>query len=114
MSNLRQRSQSSVVLKYKAVATHLLVGAACFYAGIGVGVRVGFIDCSEICKKQELRIASMRGAEGGSRRMEAKSALLNKQASLARDSSSGESRFPEGTSLFSAGVSWQSIWALCS
>jgi hypothetical protein len=43
----------SIVLKYKYFATHLLVGAACFYVGIGVGVRVGFVDCSKECQRQE-------------------------------------------------------------
>ena len=67
MNSSRGRSNSSFAIRYKSVATHLLVGAACFYAGIGVGVRVGFIDCSDICRKQEMRLAGMRGDEGSGR-----------------------------------------------
>ena len=46
-------SQNNAVLKYRSFATHLLVGAVCFYLGIGVGVRVELIDCEKECEKQE-------------------------------------------------------------
>ena len=113
MSSSRGRSGGSFVLRYKTVATHLLVGAACFYAGIGVGVRVGFIDCSEICRKQEVRLASMRGGDEGQRGL-----VLNDSSqsdvicdrklddnSKSSSSSSSGTRFPSNVKQFATGVS---------
>lgn len=106
----RSHNTGSVVLRYKFIATHLLIGAVCFYAGIGVGVRIGFIDCSEICKKQELRIANMRGGEGdfvGGRDLNANAVNVpcEKQPDNKQASSATGSRFPTNVAQFATGVS---------
>jgi hypothetical protein len=65
-----------------------------------VGVRVGFTDCSEICRKQEVRLASMTAAE--------RSLNLEKPIEVvpvAAAASSG-TRFPSNVEQFAVGVSW--------
>ena len=100
----RSQYSSVAVLRYKALATHLLVGAACFYAGIGVGVRVGFIDCSEICKKQELRLAGMRGGDiGGGRNLDVEADTAVKCDD--KEPKSTGRRLPTNVAQFAQGVS---------
>lgn len=106
-----RRSKPSFALRYKGVATHLLVGAACFYAGIGVGVRVGFVDCAEICRKQEMRLAAnMRGAEGGGRNLASESDVacdrkLDDIKPAGGGGGSAGSRFPTNVAQFATGLS---------
>lgn len=101
--NSNRKPGKSFALKYKAVATHLLVGAACFYAGIGVGVKVGFIDCSAICHRQQLRLAgNIKGADGDGER------ALKDEVKVSGEVASG-TRFPSNVKLFANGVSWPSI-----
>ncbi|CAB9514754.1 Nucleotide-diphospho-sugar transferase [Seminavis robusta] len=95
----------SIVLKYKAFATHLLVGAVCFYAGIGVGVRVGFVDCKKECLKQESNILLKSQLMAGQRSMEEKNPVACDQKSDGGGGggSSGK-RFPDNMSHFLTGM----------
>jgi hypothetical protein len=84
----------SIILKYKYFATHLLVGAACFYVGIGVGVRVGFVDCSKECQRQENSSHLLKRLQGS----------LNDGSIRSLKSEGDTTRFPINVAEFAVGV----------
>lgn len=116
--NRSATTQNNDCLKYKSLVVNLLVGAVCFYAGIGVGVRVDVLDCTDRCAKQEMLGQSSQESGGGGERIlksetdaicaqkveeicgGAKAAMKQK----AEAKSSGN-RFPDNVRYFATGVS---------
>lgn len=113
-------SQNNAVLKYRSFATHLLVGAVCFYLGIGVGVRVELIDCEKECEKQEETLersleenlplqGNMLSRKACDERIESICAA-GKKGGGGSDGKDEGKRFPNNLSYFATGVSLRAVF----
>ena len=110
-------------LKYKSLVVNLLVGALCFYAGIGVGIRVDVLDCTDKCAKQQENsqlLQSAPGGGGGERILKSEMDAIceqkvqsicggeqgaTKKKTEADASQSAGNRFPDNVRYFATGVS---------
>ena len=128
----KNNNKNDSVPSYKSLVVNLLVGAVCFYAGIGVGVRVDVLDCNDRCAKQQGGVlgqsdggGSGGGGGGGEERIlksemnaicaakveeicgGAKGAMQQKAAEKAATTSnkSTGNRFPDNVRYFATGVS---------
>lgn len=120
----RLSSSQNDGLKYKSVVVNLLVGAVCFYAGIGVGIRVDVLDCTDKGAKQQgsslLQSAPESPGGGGERILKSEMDFIcdqkvqavcggergaaMKNAEAVATQSTGN-RFPDNVRYFATGVS---------